>query len=195
MRQMYIAVAKRDHIESLCTTTYPLNCVPKQEPINSSHICWYPKHQKYRRGLRERCEVGDYTLNSITLDDLPYIEAILKTPLANFITFAANDCRYSGIARDLIVNWIHTFFLKYKAAASKEDNLNWREKMHSNFANDYCKAACKEVGTLEKMRAWDIVNRTPGMNVLELTWAFKLTRFTSGLIEKFKAILCAGGDK
>ena len=57
--------------------------------------------------------------------DLPSIDELMKTPLSKFITFAADDCGYSGSTNELMVNWIHPFFLKGKAEASKEDNLNW----------------------------------------------------------------------
>ena len=59
--------------------------------------------------------------------------------------------------------------------------------MRSIFANDYCKSAWKEVKILEKMGARENANCTPDMNVLESTWAFNLKRFTSGLINNFKA--------
>ena len=45
------------------------------------------------------------------LDDLPSIEAIMDSCLGKFITLAANDCGYSGSAKDLMVNWVYPFFL------------------------------------------------------------------------------------
>jgi hypothetical protein len=42
---------------------------------------------------------------------------------------------------------------------------------------------------------WDYVKRTPGMNVLPSTWAFKIKRYPDGLVKKFKACFCARGDK
>ncbi len=99
-------------------------------------------------------------LNAMVMeDDLPTIEDILGSPLASFITFAANKCGYSGTAKDLIVNWVHPLFLKAKAKASKQDNPNWFQAMNGPFADEYWKAACKEIQTLEDMGAWDIVNR------------------------------------
>ena len=55
----------------------------------------------------------------MTLDYLPDIEAVLKILLIKFITFAANDSKYSGSARDFILNWIHPMFLKSKADTGK----------------------------------------------------------------------------
>ena len=54
----------------------------------------------------------------MAFDDLTYIEAVLKSPLAKFITFAANDCVHSGSACDFILNWFHKMLLKAKAVAS-----------------------------------------------------------------------------
>jgi hypothetical protein len=86
-------------------------------------------------------------------NDLPSIEDILNCPLSNFIHLAANDCGYRGTKKDLIVNWIHPLFLKAKSAASKEDNPKWHQAMNGPFKEEYWKAACKEVETLEEMDA------------------------------------------
>ena len=45
------------------------------------------------------------------------------------------------------------------------------------------------------MNAWDVVDRTPDMHVIDGTWAFKIKRFPDGLIKKFKARFCARGDQ
>ena len=66
------------------------------------------------------------------------------------------------------MNLIHPIFLKDKADASKEDNLNWWEEMCSPFANDYWKADFEDIATLEKMGYWDIVDHTTDMHVIEL---------------------------
>ena len=126
---------------------------------------------------------------------LPSVEDILASPLSHFITFAANSCGYKGSAQELMVNWVHPFFLKAKSAASKEDNPTWWEAMKGPFADEYWKAACKEIQTLEDMNAWDVVDRPDGKNVIESTWAFKLKQFPDGLVKKFKARFCARGDQ
>ena len=40
VRRMYIEDSKRERLASLCTATYPLNCGPKQYPVNYHRICW-----------------------------------------------------------------------------------------------------------------------------------------------------------
>ena len=67
--------------------------------------------------------------------------------------------------------------------------------MKSPFADEYWKAAVKEIGTLEKTGVWDVVDRPEGVNVIDSTWAFKLKRFPDGLIKKFKARFCVRGDQ
>ena len=42
---------------------------------------------------------------------------------------------------------------------------------------------------------WDYVPRTPDMNVLPSTWAFKIKRYPDGRVKKFKAWFCACGDR
>ena len=67
--------------------------------------------------------------------------------------------------------------------------------MNGEFAQEYREAACLEVETLEKMDAWTVVKKTPEMNVLPSTWAFRCKRFPDGLIKEFKAPFCARGDR
>ena len=90
-------------------------------------------------------------MNSITLDNLRDIQTVLKSPFAKFITFSVNECGYYGSARDLNVNWTYPMFLKFKSDAIREDIPNWWEAMNSTFDDDYWKATCKEVKTLQRM--------------------------------------------
>jgi hypothetical protein len=67
--------------------------------------------------------------------------------------------------------------------------------MNGPFAEEYWKAAVKEIETLEGMNAWTVVEREDDMNVIDSTWAFKLKRYPDGMIKKFKARFCARGDQ
>ncbi len=42
----------------------------------------------------------------------------MASPLARYITLAANDCGYSGTAEELIVDYVHPLFLKAKLSVS-----------------------------------------------------------------------------
>ena len=77
---------------------------------------------------------GHIILNSIQVDDLPEIGEVLKKNLDKFISFAANDCGYSGSEHDIMVKWVHPLFLTSKTACIKADNLNWRNAMESYFS-------------------------------------------------------------
>ena len=85
--------------------------------------------------------------------------------------------------------------LAAKTASTDGDNPNWKQAMNGPFADEYWDAACVEVETLEKMKAWEVVEREVNMNVLSSTWAFKCKRYPDGLIKKFKARFCARGDQ
>ena len=116
--------------------------------------------------------------------DVPSVEELMKSSFANFITFSANDCGYSENIKDLVVNCVCQLFLKEKAAASKEDSPAWQEVMHAPLADKYWKAAITVVKTFKAMNAWEVVDHTKDMNVLQSTWAFKLKHFPDGLIKK-----------
>ncbi|EJK66248.1 hypothetical protein THAOC_12847, partial [Thalassiosira oceanica] len=126
----------------------------------------------------------------------PGLVDVLNSPLARYIEFAANECGYGEPEiRDLLVNTVHPLFLKAKAAASAHDNPTWWQAMSSEHADDFWEAAKTEIRTLEEMDAWRVVDRTPDMNVIGGTWAFKIKRFPDGWIKKFKARFCARGDQ
>jgi hypothetical protein len=128
-------------------------------------------------------------------DSLPSISDFINSPLSKYITLAANDCGYDGLAEELIVQYVHPLFLRAHSAASKEDNPGWREATWGKFADDYWKAMEVEIFTLESIDAWEMVHREDDMNVINSTWAFKCKRYPDGLIKKFKARFCACGDQ
>ena len=120
----------------------------------------------------------------------------MDSPLAKYITLAANDCGYSGTAEELIVSYVHPLFLKAHSAASKEDNPSWKAATQGKFADEYWKAMEVEIATLEAINAWEVLEYESDTmpNVIRSTWAFKCKRFPDGLIKKFKARFCACGD-
>ena len=104
-------------------------------------------------------------------------------PLAKFRTFYANCCGYIGSSKDLIVNWVHPLFLKFKAVASKEENPTLWETMHGFFADKYWKAAITAIESIEAMNAWEVVDCMEDITILQSTWAFKLDHFPDGLVK------------
>ena len=86
--------------------------------------------------------------------------------------------------------------LSAKASKYNEDNPTWEMAMNGPFSAEYWKACETELKTLEdEMNVWTLVERTPDMNVLPSTWAFKLKRFPDLLPKKFKARFCVRGDR
>ena len=154
--------------------------VARQARERMTHSQWMSKQRSNK----------DQMLMSMK-DEVPSVEALMACPLSRFIDLAANKCGYSGSRRDLIANWVHPFFLKAKSEARKEDNPNWKEAMNGPFSEEFWKAAVKEIETLEGMDAWEVVDRTDDMNVIDSIWAFKLKRYPDGLVKKFKARFCA----
>ena len=67
--------------------------------------------------------------------------------------------------------------------------------MNGPFVDEYWDAACAEVEMLEKMKAWEVVERELNMNVLSSIWAFKCKCYPDGLIKKFKVYFCVRGDQ
>ena len=58
-------------------------------------------------------------LISLTFDKtIPTVADLLASPLATYVTLVANDCRYSGNAKESIVTYIHPLFLKAHSAVS-----------------------------------------------------------------------------
>ena len=154
------------------------------------------KYKQYRRSLRED---GDAALSMMALtDDLDGITVadLMESPLARYITLAANDCGYSGTAEELIVSYVHPLFLKAHSAASREDNPSWKQATQGKFADEYWKAMELEIATLEALDAWEVKEYDPSTmkNVIKSTWAFKCKRYPDGLVKKFKARFCARGD-
>ena len=179
--------------DSLRPSSYKCHLGEKQIPPGVRRLS--TKKLRYRKRMALRRREGDDMLLRAEGEQVPSVETLMASPLSNFIHFAANDCGYSGTRLELIANWIHPLFLKAKSEASSEDNPNWRQAMNGPFREEYWEAACKEVETLESMDAWEVVDRTPEMNVIDSIWAFRLKRFPDGMIKKFKARFCARGDQ
>jgi hypothetical protein len=139
-------------------------------------------------------------LMSLTLDKIiPTAADLLASPLAKYISLAANDCGYSGPAKELIVSYVHPLFLKAHSAASKADYPSWHEATRGKFADEYWEAMKLEIATLENIDAWSVVNHYDSNeaphHVIPSTWAFKCKHYPDGQIKKFKAHFYARGDK
>ena len=61
------------------------------------------------------------------------------------------------------------------------------------FFDDYWKASCRDIETLETMEAWVVVDINQYMNIIDSTWDLILKRFPDGLIRKLKVFFCSRG--
>ena len=109
----------------------------------------YLNYKQYRRIIKRS---DDMDVMSLILDNtIPTVADLLASSLAKYITLAANDCGYSGNAKELIVAYLHPLFLKTHSAAIKTDNPSWCEATRGKFANEYWKVMTLEIATLEAM--------------------------------------------
>ena len=86
------------------------------------------KRVKFKQYCPNWKENGDLLLSMLLMTDgIPTVADLMDSPFAQYITLAANDCRYSGTAAELIVSYVHPLFLKAHSAASKLDSPSWKE--------------------------------------------------------------------
>ncbi len=106
---------------------------------------------------------------------------LLASPLAKYITLAANDYRYSGTAKELILTYVHPLFLKGHSAASKAGNPKWRKATRGKFTDEHWKAIKLEIATLENIDVWSVIDQEDH-HVIASTWTFTCKRYPDGLI-------------
>ena len=68
-----------------------------------------------------------------------------------------------------MVNWLHCLMLTAKAYSTSDNTHSWKQAMNGYFARECWYAACVEVETLEKIKAWEVNERKVNMNVVSST--------------------------
>lgn len=187
-----LSASDLDHLHARERKQYAVSLGPKDPSPMARRLA--RKRLTNRQRRRRLRQYGDLLLFTLS-DQVPSVEELMQSPLSRFIHLAANDCGYNGSKRELICEVVHPLFLRAKAAASKADNPSWREAMSSPEADQWMEACKIEVGTLEGMDSWEVVDRSDSMKVLPSTWAFRIKRYPDGLIKKLKARFCARGDQ
>ena len=80
---------------------------PQAKILSKKHKCL--NYKQYKRLLREG---GDMALNNAQVKEkCPTVADIFDSPISKFITLAENEFGYGGTVEDLIVNYVHTFFI------------------------------------------------------------------------------------
>jgi len=90
---------------------------------------------------------------------------------------------------------LEDWHLHFAAKVNTEDNPNWNQVMNGPEKVECFKAAEKETETLESKEDWEVLERSPWMNVIPSTWAFHCKRYPDVSIRKLKARFCVRGDK
>ena len=172
----------------------------RQTPILASQARVQRSDRRYQSQYdRRTAEYEEYTLNTMDWGNQSTISEFMQSEIAPYFQLSFDKESY-GLSdyhtmEDMMVNYANPFVLAAKTAASSADNPTWDQAMKGPFAEEYWRAAEVEVETLEKIRAWNVIERTAEMNVLPGTWAFKCKRYPDGKVKKFKARFCARGDR
>jgi hypothetical protein len=83
-----------------------------------------------------------------------------------------------------------------KKAKETDDAPLFHTAIRSPFQAQWWEVMYNELVTIMvDFDCWDYIKRTPDMNILPSTWAFKLKRYPDGRVKKFKARFCARGDR
>ena len=67
--------------------------------------------------------------------------------------------------------------------------------MKGEHTDGFLQASTLEIVMLQEMESWEQVPRSPHLNVLDSTWAFKIKWFPDGLVPKLKAHFCVQSDQ
>ena len=107
---------------------FTLTLGSRQIPPQALILSKKKKQLKFKQYFRRLKENNDLFLSMLLMTDgIPTVADLMDSPLAQYITLAANDCGYSGTEEELIVNYVHPLFLKANSATSKLDNPSWKE--------------------------------------------------------------------
>lgn len=71
--------------------------------------------------------------------------------------------------------------------------LSFKEAMESEEAFQWIDAINSELKAHRENRTWSLVERKPGMKIIDSKWVFKLMKDEKGNVHRFKARLCARG--
>ncbi len=94
--------------QDVFTLTLGSRQIPPQALIILSKKKKQLKFKQYHCRLKEN---GDLLLSMLSMTDgIPTVAELMDSPLAKYITLAANDCGYSGTAEELIVTYVHPLF-------------------------------------------------------------------------------------
>ena len=114
-----------------------------------------------------------------------------------YITALAFDAEWAAL--DDLHPGIGQFPQALKASKTSDPDLpSLHEARRGEYWEEFKTAMDKEVDQLEEHGTWHWVERKSlpkGTNILPTTWVLRIKRYPDGRLNKFKARLCARGDK
>lgn len=171
------------------TSFHPRAQIRKSELVEKSllNASWENEHSAFLAGISGP---------SFTLPWNEDDNSSIKNPqLARINSLLTPDLSSLDDPDEPIISVAEPHALSAKTRSNPEDNPTYDEAMRGPHADEYYEACRTELKTLvDELDCWELVLRTPDMNVLPSTWAFKCKRYPDGRIKKFKARFCARGD-
>jgi hypothetical protein len=78
-------------------------------------------------------------------------------------------------------------------AVDEEKPKSYWEAVNGPNGDVWKEAVEKELGSLDKARTWDVVDRVAGKKEVRSRWVFKIKRLADGSVDKFKPRFVAQG--
>ena len=107
---------------------------------------------------------------------------------------AVHICNTINANFDGTCNVIHHIVLA--TGKSNNEAYTFREMLKENDAGEFIEAMKKETETHERRNHWDVVKQSEvpkHVKTIQAIWSFKRKHFPDGLLNKYKARLCAHG--
>ena len=111
-----------------------MTCGRHQQPVPAKKISKKRQWLKYKQWKCKLHGGGYAALNKMRVEHkIPTVDELMEISVDKFIILVANYCGCESRTKELIVNWVHSLFLKAHAEASKEDKPNWTETTNGPF--------------------------------------------------------------
>ena len=163
------------------TETPPTEFAPMVDPLPNRRV-------SSRSNKNQTTWYDAFSLNYLqSLDWSGFLSAIDSSEFRFFV--AKEFDPYEGIYECLDP-------MLLSVATKNRDNPIYHQAMNGPDCEGYKEAMDVEYNTLQEvMKAWDIVSRTSGSNVLGSTWAFARKLYPNGSFNKFESRFCVRGDQ
>lgn len=172
--------------ESQMSSTERDSDLPERGNESSSRYWDEPLPDKRRRNPNPKyIQLADRRFQLRSLDNcvlmgLDWTRNHLHNAASNFSKMMAAFQLVTDPFTGEIDGELHLCLLASKA--SQADKPTYEEALNGPHREGFLHAMHLEMITLNDMGCWHAVDKTPGMNVLPSTWAFKLKRYRDGSV-------------